>query len=146
MSQEELQKLKDRLIMDEGKVDHIYVDTNGVKHFGIGHKINRKDLEHGKPVNTPVTEERIQEAFTQDVNQALKDLGKWVAKCKHGLNDCNKLPDEVKQILSNMMFQMGLTNMNQFKKLRYVIVLSDLLIGNLDPYTGVFGVGVIYAT
>ena len=128
MPEGELQKLKNQLVSDEGSVDHIYDDGNGKLHFGVVHYITKKDPEHGQPVYTPVSEERINEAFEQDINRALKDLGKWVAKCKHGVNDCNALPDEVKQILTNMMFEMGLASMNTFKKLRYVTLLFYILI------------------
>ena len=127
MSKEELKKLKDLLRKEEGNKDHIYADKNGVLHFGIGHRIIEKDPEHGKPEDTPVSEERIEEAFKKDVNQALKDVGTWLDQCEDGPKDCNKLPKEVKQILASMLFQIGLTKMNKFIKLRYVHVTMSIL-------------------
>ena len=47
IAEENLKKLKEELISDEGIVYKIYHDSLGYKHFGIGHLILPTDKEHG---------------------------------------------------------------------------------------------------
>ena len=56
---------------------------------------------------TLVTRERVEEAFKKDIQSVLKDVFIWS-------NDCNQWPAEVKQIISNMMFNMGRPSMDEF--------------------------------
>ena len=54
---------------------------------------------------------RVEEAFNSDIQTVFDDVFSWS-------NDCNQWPAEVKQIISNMMFNLGLTNMNKFERLK----------------------------
>ena len=54
------------------------------------------------------------EAFVADLKEVLKNVYAWS-------NDCNTWPSEVKEIIANMMFNMGLPRMNGFVKLKYVL-------------------------
>ena len=56
---------------------------------------------------TLVTRERVEEAFRKDIQIVLKEVFIWS-------NDCNRWPAEVKQIISNMMFNMGRPSMEEF--------------------------------
>ena len=60
---------------------------------------------------TKVSRARVEEAFNSDIQTVLDDVYSWS-------NDCNQWPAEVKQIISNMMFNLGLTNMNKFERLK----------------------------
>ena len=60
---------------------------------------------------TLVTRERVEEAFRKDIQSVLTDVLIWS-------NDCNEWPAEVKQIISNMMFNLGLTRFDEFKRLK----------------------------
>ena len=54
-------KLKEEIIRDEGVVYAIYKDHLGYPTFGIGHLVKDSDPEFGQPVDTPVSEERVDE-------------------------------------------------------------------------------------
>jgi lysozyme len=97
---------------DEGIEYKIYADHLGYLTFGIGHLIRKEDPEFGSPLGTPVTEQRVQEAFKKDVDLA-------VSECVvlYG-NKFHLWPDEVKEILVNMMFNMGRTRLTKFAKFK----------------------------
>ena len=60
-------KLREQLKIDEGVKYEIYNDHLGYATFGIGHLVVEGDQEHGQPVGTPVTEERVNSVFDSDV-------------------------------------------------------------------------------
>ena len=108
LTAEELQSLKDQLKTDEGYKDEIYIDTEGYPTFGIGHLIRPTDEEYGKPVGTKVPDERIQEVFEADVHIATQEV--LVV-----FPSANTFPGEVKEILINMMFNLGRPRLKKFK-------------------------------
>ena len=102
--------LKAELKRDEGCRTDIYIDTEGHATVGIGHLIVSSDPEYGKPAKTEVTDERVQELFTQDVGIALKD-------CNAVFPNFDTLPQEAQRIIANMMFNLGRPRFMAFKKL-----------------------------
>ena len=60
----------EQLKIDEGVKYNIYLDHLGYPTFGIGHHILDTDVESGKPVGTPVSEERVKECFENDLDIA----------------------------------------------------------------------------
>ncbi len=62
-----IERLQKQLEIDEGVVYKIYEDHLGYATFGIGHLITTNDLESGLELGTPVSEERVAEAFKYDV-------------------------------------------------------------------------------
>jgi len=105
----DLNKLREQLIIDEGQVNEIYNDHLGYATFGIGHLVLEGDPEHGLAVGTPVSEDRVIECFDNDVQTVIED-------CKKLHDGWDGYPEEVKQIIANMMFNMGLTRLSKFKK------------------------------
>jgi len=105
----DLNKLREQLIIDEGQVNEIYNDHLGYATFGIGHLVLEGDPEHGLAVGTPVSEDRVIECFDNDVQTVIED-------CKKLHDGWDDYPEEVKQIIANMMFNMGLTRLSKFKK------------------------------
>ncbi len=105
----DLNKLREQLIIDEGQVNEIYNDHLGYATFGIGHLVLEGDPEHGLAVGTPVSEDRVIECFDNDVQTVIED-------CKKLHGGWDGYPEEVKQIIANMMFNMGLTRLSKFKK------------------------------
>ena len=69
----DIDKLREQLIIDEGQVNEIYNDHLGYPTFGIGHLVTERDEEHGLPLGTLVTEERVKECFAKDVIIVLED-------------------------------------------------------------------------
>ena len=105
----------EQLKIDEGVVYEIYKDHLGYDTFGVGHLVLETDPEYGQPVGTPVSEERVRECFEHD-------LGISVAECVILYKDqWEGFPDEVQQILVNMMFNMGRTRLSKFKKMNLAL-------------------------
>jgi lysozyme len=104
-----IEQLKETLKVDEGVVYEIYNDHLGFATFGIGHLVLESDPEHGQAVGTSVSEERVDECFEKDVESVISD-------CKKLHDGWDGYPEEVKQIVANMMFNMGLTRLSKFKK------------------------------
>ena len=67
------ENVRKQLEIDEGVVYEIYEDHLGYATFGIGHLVKRLDLEHGWRVGTPVSEERVMQAFEADFNNAVRE-------------------------------------------------------------------------
>jgi len=105
----DIDQLKEQLKIDEGVVYEIYNDHLGYPTFGIGHLVLEGEAEHGQPVGTAVSEERVDECFEKDVEYVLND-------CKILHEDFDNYPEEVKQIIANMMFNMGRTRLTKFRK------------------------------
>jgi lysozyme len=105
----DIEKLKEQLKIDEGVVYSIYKDHLGYPTFGIGHLVLESDPEYGQDVDVPVSEERVDECFEKDVQVVIED-------CKKLHDGWDGYPEEAKQIIANMMFNMGLTRLSKFKK------------------------------
>jgi len=105
----DVDQLRETLIIDEGQVNEIYEDHLGYATFGIGHLVLKSDPEFGEAVGTPVSEERTIECFEHDVQSVLTD-------CKKLHEGWDGYPQEVKQVIANMMFNMGLTRLSKFNK------------------------------
>ena len=66
-----IEQLRKELEVDEGVKYEIYNDHLGYPTFGIGHLVRDNDPENGEPVGTPVSEDRVIEAFNEDVETCL---------------------------------------------------------------------------
>lgn len=109
----------EQLKIDEGVVYEIYNDHLGYPTFGVGHLITESDPEYGCPEGTPVSEERVAEAFEQDLNIAIREClvlygERWF-----------DFPDEVKEILVNMMFNLGRPRLSKFKNMKAALDKGD---------------------
>lgn len=102
--------VKEDLIKHEGYVSEIYLDSEGYETFGVGHLVTEDDIEYGWPVGTPVTEERIENCFEQDINTAYTDA------CALVLNFAGQSPD-AQRVLVNMAFNLGRNRLGQFKNM-----------------------------
>ncbi len=110
----------EQLKIDEGVVNEIYHDHLGYATFGVGHLVLESDPEHGEPIGTPVSEDRVKECFEKDLDTAISECEKLY---EEGVFE--DLPDEVQQILVNMMFNMGRTRLSKFKKMHAAILKED---------------------
>jgi lysozyme len=105
------QEVFETLKIDEGVEYKVYADHLGLHTFGVGHLIVEGDPEWGQPFETPVSEERVWEAFDADLNVA-------IAEC-HQLfpgDEFEGFPEEAQQVIVNMMFNMGRPRLSGFKK------------------------------
>jgi|TARA_B100000085_G_C18475163_1_gene484838 lysozyme len=104
-----IDKLRDTLKIDEGVKYEIYNDHLGYPTFGIGHLVVESDEEHGKPVGTPVSEDRVNSVFE-------KDVAIMIDEAKKIFPNLDELPEEAQQVIVNMTFNMGRPRLSQFKK------------------------------
>ena len=108
----------EQLKVDEGVVYEIYNDHLGYPTFGVGHLVLDSDPEFGEPVGTEVSEERVRSCFDSDLETAV-----GVCNALYGEREFGEFPDEVQQILVNMMFNMGRTRLSKFKN--FTAALQD---------------------
>jgi len=113
-----IDKLREELKVDEGVKYEIYLDHLGLPTFGIGHLVLDSDVEHGQEVGTPISEDRVIEAFASDVDVVLKD-------CTILYPDFETLPEEVQLIIANMMFNMGRPRLSKFKGMKAGVDARD---------------------
>ena len=111
-------KLAEQLKVDEGVVHEIYRCTEGYLTFGCGHKVIERDPEYGQPEGTPVSKERINEAFQKDLEDVAID-------CKRLYSDFGKLPPVVQEIIGNMLFNLGLKRLAGFKNMQKAVEAGD---------------------
>jgi len=113
-----LKALQEQLEIDEGVKYEIYLDHLGYPTFGIGHLVLDTDPEHGLPVGTAVSKQRVDEAFEHDVDVVLKE-------CYVLYEDFDDLPGEVQEIIANMMFNMGRPRLSKFKGMKRGVDARD---------------------
>jgi len=113
-----LEQLRLEIEADEGCKYEIYLDHLGLPTFGIGHLVTEGDPEHGQPVGTEVTEERVAEVFESDVQVTIDE-------CERLYSGFSELPEEVQHILANMMFNMGRPRLSGFKKFNAAIAAGE---------------------
>ena len=110
--------LREQLKIDEGVKYEIYLDHLGLPTFGIGHLVLDSDVESGQAVGTAVSESRVNECFDKDVEVVLSE-------CRILYSDFDDLPEEVQQIIANMMFNMGRPRLSKFKGMKRGVDARD---------------------
>jgi len=113
-----IEQLKKDLIKDEGIKLEIYEDHLGLPTHGIGHLITEWDEEYGKPIGTPVSEDRVNQCFNVDVQGTIQE-------CKLLYNDFEVLPSEAQLVIANMMYNMGRPRLSRFHKMKKAVDARD---------------------
>ncbi len=112
-------RLKEEIIADEGVVLKVYRDHLGYFTVGIGHLIIPSDEEWGVGIGTPITQTRADELFFYDLNNVLKE-------CEdHFHQNWSLWPEEVKLIIANMAFNLGITKLKKFQLMLTAINAED---------------------
>ena len=111
-------RLREELAEDEGCKFEIYLDHLGLPTFGIGALIKEYDHEHGQPVGTPVSEDRVRQRFNLDIAVTIED-------CQVLYDDFNDLPEEAQLVIANMMFNMGRPRLSKFKGMKAGVDARD---------------------
>lgn len=121
-----LQKLRDELIIDEGIRYKIYFDSKGKPSMGIGHLITPKDPEHALLKDwTPrkvvrISKERVEELFKKDIEICLES-------CRNIFDNFDRMLEELQLILANMMFNLGQTKFEGFRKFIIFVKAADYI-------------------
>lgn len=110
----------EQLKIDEGVEYEIYNDHLGYPTFGVGHLVTEADAEHGQPVGTPISEDRVWECFQSDLDTAISEC-----HALYGEGVFDSWPDEVQEVVVNMMFNMGRPRLSQFKNFRAALEDGD---------------------
>ena len=113
-----IERVQKQLEIDEGVVYKIYTDHLGYPTFGIGHLITKNDPEFEEPVGTPVSKERVDSVFAIDIKIAEDE-------CCVLYPFWEELPEEVQEILVNMMFNLGRPRLTKFKKMNAALEMGD---------------------
>ena len=113
-----IDQLRKELERDEGCIYEIYLDHLGYPTFGIGHLITDDDPECGAAIGTKVSDDRVKEAFSSDIETVLSD-------CERLYEDFRDLPEEAQLIIANMMFNLGYTRFSKFKNMKRGVDARD---------------------
>ena len=113
-----IEQVQKQLEIDEGVVYKIYTDHLGYPTFGIGHLITKNDPEFEEPVGTPVSKERVDSVFAIDIKIAEDE-------CCVLYPFWEELPEEVQELLVNMMFNLGRPRLTKFKKMYSALEMGD---------------------
>jgi len=110
----DIEVLKQQLIEDEGCEYEIYLDHLGYKTCGIGHLCRTTDPENNLELGDPVSVERVNELFAEDIEKVLDD-------CTILYDNFYELPEEAQLIIANMMFNLGRPRLSAFKKMKAAV-------------------------
>jgi len=113
-----IEQLREQLEVDEGCVYEIYNDHLGYPTFGIGHLVTESDPEQGQSLGTPVSSDRVAEAFESDIQSVLRD-------CNILYSDFDDLPEEAQQVIANMMFNLGRPRLSKFAGMKRGVDTRD---------------------
>ena len=111
-------KLEEELKLDEGCVYEVYEDHLGYATFGIGHLVKKSDEEHGQPLGTPVSEERVTQCFNDDIDTVCEEFDK-------NLPWWRTLPETRQRVLANMCFNLGYPRLSGFKNFLAALEFED---------------------
>ena len=77
---------------------------------GIGHTIVEGDEEYGKPIGTRITEERVQELFKRDLQDAISDVQEMV-----GRESFEEWSKEIQATFVSIRFNLKEEKLSEFK-------------------------------
>mgnify|MGYP000497068952 FL=1 len=117
------EKLMAEIKRHEGEVLEVYKDSLGYLTFGVGHLIKDSDDEHGQPVGTPVSQERVDDVYDYDFDKHL-DETIHLFESKGG-EDFYALPENIQHVLVNMTFNLGGTRFSKFNNMWKGVVSGD---------------------
>ena len=113
------ERLREEIIADEGCVLEVYRDHLGYYTVGVGHLILPSDEEWETPTGTKITQTRADELLFYDLNTCLKE-------CEdHFHQNWSLWPEEVKLVIANMAFNLGITKLKKFQLMFNAINAED---------------------
>ena len=96
----DIDKLREEIEYDEGNVKKYIWIILVCLLLVLAILLGKSDPEYGWEVGTPVSNDRCVAAFNEDIETVVSD-------CHKLYPDFEDLPEEVKRIIANMMFNMG---------------------------------------
>ena len=114
-----LNKLQEQIMFEEGIKYEIYRCSEGYPTAGIGHLITEWDEDYfDKPVGTKVSKEQVAKWFEADLGVAIADMNQFT----EGMN----VDENVRECVTEMVFQLGLPRLNKFKKFKQALLDGDI--------------------
>ena len=113
-----LNKLQEQIMFEEGVKYEIYNDHLGYKTFGVGHLVRATDPENEMEVGTKISKIRVAECFEADLNIAIKDMEKFIKGME--------VDENIKECVTEMVFQLGLPRLNKFRKFKQALLDKDI--------------------
>ena len=113
-----LNKLQKQIMFEEGVKYEIYNDHLGYKTFGVGHLVRATDPENEMEVGTKGSKIRVADCFEADLYVAINDMEKF----KEGM----EIDDNIKECVTEMVFQLGLPRLNKFKKFKQALLDGNI--------------------
>lgn len=101
--------LRNRVRAHEGYVDHVYKDSLGKKTVGIGHLCVEDFWEENKKYE----EEFLLKIFEQDLITACQGAEELI----NDLCPDNDLPNDIKLVIVEMVFQLGIGGVSKFRNM-----------------------------
>jgi len=109
--------LEKQLIRDEGMRLDVYLDHLGKPTVGVGHLVLPSDK---LKVGDKISNSRALQMFRKDIKTSQRDAAIFV-----GADKFKTLSEPMKNVVTNMAFQMGATKLAKFKKLKAAIKNDD---------------------
>ena len=114
-------RISTRIKKNEGFRSTVYLDQLGNPTIGYGHLINLKDVFF---VRKKYSKRFLLKVFDNDLRKAILDF----KKNYHYKN----LPDNVQEVIIEMIFQLGIRNILQFKKFNLCIKNNNFYLAALE--------------
>ena len=122
------QELYEQIALHEGVEPSVYKDTKGKRTIGIGFNLdepsNRKKAEAvGLNVQDmlsgrTLSDKEIKMLYNESIKQAANDANAFLPKA-------GRQPPVVQKVLIDMAFNLGLTKLNKFEKMREALLEGD---------------------
>ena len=103
----DINKLKAKLVIHEGKIPKVYIDSLGYKTAGVGHLLTGTDKNLA--VGTAISETQITKWLDADIKAAIAVADKFLGKIE--------ISESRREAIVNMSFNLG-NKIFQFKKFR----------------------------
>ena len=113
--------LKKKIKRNEGFRSAPYLDSLGFATIGYGHLIKSKEKNL---LFKKISKKHLLELFTEDFNKSLRDYKKFYKK-----NEYNK---NIKEMLIEMIFQLGIDKQRKFSKMNSYLVKKQLFMASLE--------------
>ena len=113
--------LKKKIKKNEGFRDSAYLDFLGFQTIGYGHLIKPKEKDL---LIKKISKKYLLEIFIEDFNKSVKDYEKFYRKNKYNQN--------IKEMLIEMIFQLGIEKQRKFVKMNSYLEKKQLFMACLE--------------
>ena len=116
-----LSKLCIRIQKNEGYCNRLYKDKFGKNTIGYGHLIKKTERHFFKKLQSKSFLNRL---FLEDLNKAINNFEKHY--------DTKNIPDNVQEVIIEMIFQLGIKNVLKFSKFNKRIKMNQFYMAALE--------------